>query len=458
MKAAVIGAGWAGLAAAYRLRRDGHSVVVYEAARTLGGRARRVHSRALDTWIDNGQHILLGAYSETQKLMEGLGLDPASLFHRERLTLESADAQFSMHAANLPAPLHLLSAIVTARGLNVKERLLMLALTSGLRRRGWKVARGLTVAQWLRQGGQTANVIRRFWHPLCLAALNTPLDEACAQLFANVLRDSLGGAKHASDVLIPAVDLSRLWPDQVETYLAADPAGASSVRRGCAARELACKANGVQVNGEHFDAAVIACNIPSARKLIGQLEPSVDGARYLATLAAFAFLPIATITLQLDRPWSLPRAMLMLSDDPARMHFGQWLFNRNALQQQRTVESDTADGAAAPSALLHVVVSDARTMQQHPGEDIAAGVVAQIIEQTSRFEPMPRVMAHSIITEKRASFAATPGLLRPSNETPWPRIWTAGDWTDTGYPAVLEGAVRSGLKAGELAGRALTSA
>src|SRR5690606_14513422 len=139
---------------------------------------------------------------------------------------------------------------------------------------------------------------------------------------------------------------------------------------------------------------------------------------YCSALADFTFIPIATITLQLERPWTAPPAMLMLSDDPGRLQFGQWLFSRGA-SQAYTVAGNGA--AASPSALLHVVVSDARVMQSYSHEDIVAGTIAQISSQASRFGPMPRVVTHSIITEKRATFAATPGLRRPPNETPWPR-------------------------------------
>src|SRR3546814_838484 len=195
MKIAVIGAGWAGLTAAWTLHRQGHAVALFEAARNLGGRARRVHSRSLDLVIDNGQHILLGAYTETQALMRELGLNPGQLFYRERLRLQSADGRFSLHTLPLPAPFHLLGGVLSASGLSMKERLGLITLVARLRVHGWKPAAGLSVQKWLEQGRQSAHAIRSFWQPLCLAALNTPLADACALLFAHVLRDSLGGPK-----------------------------------------------------------------------------------------------------------------------------------------------------------------------------------------------------------------------------------------------------------------------
>lgn len=446
MKVAIIGGGWAGLAAAWSLHRQGHAVSVFEAARTLGGRARRVSSRPLGQMIDNGQHILLGAYTETLSIMGELGLNPCQRFHRERLTLQSADGVFLLRALPLPAPLHLLGGIATARGLGPLERLRLVTLTATLRVRGWKTPAGLSVAQWLEQGRQSPHAIRSFWQPLCLAALNTPVDSACAQLFAHVLRDSLGGAGTATDVLIPRMDLSRLWPDEAARQLSGSAADGAGVHLGCPVRQLACSAAGVTVDGAQFDAAVVAGNAPSTRKLLEQLDPLAGSDAYLAMLSAFTYLPIATLTLQLEQPWGLPRPMLLLRDDPATLQFGQWLFDRSALAASGPVSGHAVKQEDA-RRLLHIVISDASAMQQHPPAQIADAVARQVQAQTRRFGPMPRVTGHDLIVEKRATFAATPGLARPPVATPWPRVWVAGDWTDTGYPGVLEGAVRSGRAA-----------
>src|SRR3546814_13258285 len=111
-----------------------------------------------------------------------------------------------------------------------------------------------------------------------------------------------------------------------------------------------------------------------------------------------------------------------------------------------------ADGGSAQACRATVVVSDARALLQCARQDAIAGIIGQIREQTRRFATMPEILGHELIVEKRATFAATPGLKRPGNETPWAGIWTAGDWTDTGYPAVPEGAVRRGLRSEERPG------
>ncbi|HUH59884.1 MAG TPA: hydroxysqualene dehydroxylase HpnE [Candidimonas sp.] len=434
MTAAVIGGGWAGLSAAARLRQAGHDVVVFEASRTLGGRARRVDSRSLNASIDNGQHLLLGAYSETLALMRHLGLDPDVRFDRLPLTLSAADGSFALRVPALPAPLHLLGAILGAHGISLKERLAIAGMIQSLKRRTWITPPGQTVAQWLHQGRQSPHVVRMLWQPLCLAALNTPLDLACAQLFARVLKDSLGGPRDACDVLLPAVDLSSLWPDHVEQAFAATHGASLTVRRGHAVRQLALHGSGVQLDGEFFDTVVVAGNTPSTLRLLRQLPVSETGMRYLQMLNSFAFLPIATVTLQLKHAWRLPQAMLLLKDDPARLQFGQWLFDR--------------DGR------FNIVISDARALQAAPRKETIAAIIQQVREQTRGFGRMPDVSCHETIIEKRATFAAVPGLARPGNRTPWDRVWAAGDWTDTGYPGVLEGAVRSGRDAAALIGKA----
>lgn len=446
MKVALIGGGWAGLAAALRLHELGHTVVLHEAARTLGGRARRVHARALNCHTDNGQHLLLGAYTETLGAMRSLGLEPDTLFHRMPLQLESADGKFALSAARLPAPLHLLAGIVQARGLGFAERLRLIAIVRRLEKAGWRTPPAQTVEQWLAYGRQSPHAIRSLWQPLCIAALNTPPENASAQLFANVLRDSLGSAKQASDLLIPKVDLTQLWPEALERRLLDDKARASHVLTGCTVRRLHAADHYVEVEGKRFDAVVVAGNVPSSHRLLAQLPPSEEGAAYLASLAAFTFLPIATISLRLSSPWRLPSPMLLLRDNAERQQFGQWLFDASALNIAPPSHHANS-GHPHVEALLHVVVSDARAMQEHAPSAVIAGLVTQLQEQTARYGPMPQILGHNIIVEKRATFAAVPHLRRPSNKTPWTRVWVAGDWTDTAYPAVLEGAVRSGNRA-----------
>jgi len=431
VKVAVIGAGWAGLAAALTLKDLGAAVTVFEAAPIAGGRARGVDDVHMGR-IDNGQHLMLGAYTETLKLIESLHPDRplAQLILREPLHLESADGSFRLHAPALPAPFNTLVALMSAKGLGRIGRLQALRLMVACRLAGWHAQENETVQALLLRHHQTERLCNRLWAPLCLAALNTAIDKSCAQLFLNVLRDSLAGQRQASDLLIPRVDLTRLWP--------AAAADCVTMRVRHIVRAARADDDYVEVDGERFDACVVATPPYAAVRILFDHSPlSQSESALLRILQAFKYRAIATLTLELESPWRLPHSMMMLDEDIHRGHVGQWAFNRANQDKQLTV-----------------VVSDAADFLKHDRQTFVEAIATQIREQSAKHPqsqaPMPAVKHQRLIVEKRATFDASPGLKRPANQSPWPRIALAGDWTDTGYPAVLEGAVRSGIGAATL--------
>lgn len=467
MKMAIVGGGWAGLSAALTAVRLGHQVRLFESASILGGRARSAHAPTLQTHIDNGQHILLGAYTATLELMTDLGLDPAQQFTHVPLSVSSADGTVRMRAMPaLPAPLHIAAGLLTAKGLSWKEKRAAVQAMTTLRRNDWKAPRGATVGEWLALTLQPPRLRSLLWVPLCIATMNTPADQACAQLFAHVLRDSLGASERsASDMLIPRTTLSELWPNRVEDLarsgtISQHSRGSSSasvgrleIHRSTTIRQLRYSGSAPSIQTQNQDSAVtpgdaqqltldsctetydgvLLCgNTPSTARLLSTLPPHPGSEHFLETLQAFQHAPIATLTVELENAFALPSPMLLLHEDRRRGHFGQWLFQ----------------GQDAGQSLLHVVVSDADALLQWERAAAIAGVTAQLREQLSvAGRTMPAVRRHALIVEKRATFLAVPGLERPGNRTPWPGVWVAGDWTDTGYPAVLEGAVRSGRDA-----------
>ncbi len=419
---AVIGAGWAGLAAAVCLRDAGHAVTVFEAGHNPGGRAQRLSAHGgFAASLDNGQHILLGAYAATLALMRRLGRDPEQDLLRVPLTLATADGSFHLRAPRLPAPWHAAGALLGARGLSWAERLRAVRLVRHLQSRGWHTPID-TVGNLLRAHGQGPHLIERLWRPLCIAALNTPLDEASAALFCAVLRDSLDAPRHASDLLLPRGDLSSLWPDAA--------AALCTMRYGHPVRALQMGADAVRVDDETYDGVVLAVPPPRAARLLDALHP--DPA-LMQALEAFRFLPIATLTLRLAAPvprWPAP--MVMLRDDPAQGRYGQWLFDRSLLGRLTGTDPEVT-----------VVVSDAAALAALPRAQAVQALIRQLQEEVD----LPEVLANKLVIDKQATFAAVPGLVRPSVRTAWPRLVLAGDWTDTGYPGVLEGAVCSGQAA-----------
>ncbi|MBX6318268.1 hydroxysqualene dehydroxylase HpnE [Pigmentiphaga sp.] len=440
-RAAVIGAGWAGLAAAQRLSRRGFAVTVYEASREAGGRARTVVHRTGELFpqpLDNGQHLMLGAYEQTLALMRELGAEPEARLLRTPLRLPSADGDFDLRAPRLPSPLHAAWALLSARGLTPAGRWAALRFVAGLKKLHWYPPGGATVAELVARLGQPQAVVARLWRPLCLAALNTPPDQACARLFAAVLRDSLDAPRQHSDLLFPRCDLSSLWPRAA--------AARHAMRYGHAVRQLTVDENAVIVDGERYDVAALATPPGVAAQLLPH-HPRMCEAR--RAMLSFRYLPIATLTLCLAAPFPLDFPMLMLAEAPARGHLGQWVFDRGTLLGR-------ADGRGE----LAVVVSAATPLLERDHAASAAALIEQLREQLCRRSGrrLPTVLGWKLLVDKRATFAATPNLFRPDNATAWPRLALCGDWTDTGYPATLEGAVRSGLRAADLLADALAQA
>lgn len=442
MNIAVIGAGWAGLAAAITLKDLGAYVTVFEAAPVTGGRARGVDDVHMGR-IDNGQHLMLGAYTETLTLIERLQANRAidALVLREPLHLESADGTFKMRAPALPAPFNTLMALLSAKGLSSADRFKALNMMVRCRLSGWRARPLETVSALLSRHQQSAHACLKLWIPLCLAALNTPIEKSCAQLFLNVLRDSLNGPRHASDCLIARVDLTALWPAAAAEHL--------TMRYRHIVRAVRATDTHIEVDGQHFDACVVAIPPYAAARVLFNPSDSEDAfskqmqssrqseAALQSVLKGFEYRAIATLALELEDDWRLPHNMMMLDEDPTRGHVGQWVFNRLGHDKQ-----------------LAVVISDASDFLKQDRESFVAAIATQIREQCAKhpanLNAMPAVKYQRLIVEKRATFDAVPALTRPSNQSPWPRIALAGDWTDTGYPAVLEGAVRSGLGAAAL--------
>ena len=434
---AVIGAGWAGCAAAMELAHAGHAVTVYEAARTLGGRARRVERE--NTMLDNGQHILLGAYTETLRLMTLAGQDPGELILTLPLQMRYPAGSGGMDfvAPRLPAPLHLAWALLRAKGLQRADKLSLMRFSTAMRWMGWQLYNDCTVSELLQRFDQTDTLCRLMWHPLCLAALNTPPERASARVFINVLRDSLGARRRsASDMLVPKADLSALLPDAAGRYVARH---GGEVRTGAKVDAVLALPDGRwQVDdADTYDGIVVATSSVQAASLLqGVQDARLD--EVLARLQAFTPEAISTCYLQYDAAVRLDLPFCALVDAPEQQHWGQFVFDRGQL-----------DGKQA--GLLAVVISASGPAAEQGHGPLAQAIAAQLAQVLRRPE-LARPAWTQLITEKRATFACAPDLLRPGNASGVPGLLLAGDYTANedrtqDYPATIEAAVRSGVAA-----------
>jgi squalene-associated FAD-dependent desaturase len=441
-RVAVVGGGWAGCAAAVELQDGGAEVTLFEAARGLGGRARAVqaHGRLLD----NGQHILLGAYADTLALLRRVGVDPASAMLRLPLQMRYPAPPGGMPlldfaAPRLPAPLHMLVALFRAKGLDRADRLALARFTTTARWMAWGLDVDCSVAELLERFDQTPRLVRLLWEPLCIAALNTPAPRASANVFLAVLRDSLGAKRAASDMLLPRLPLDALLPQAAARRLTANGA---TVLTGTRVDAIApADASGWQVSAggadAPFDAVVLATPPWQTAALLRGLPSTADT---VAMLDAFTYEPIATVWLQYDPAVRLPLPFCALLDDPQAGAWGQFVFDRGQLDP-------------AQAGLLAVVVSAALDAAGMDQDALAAAVAAQLARAFG-LDALATPSWRRTITEKRATFACTPGLARPENATALPGLVLAGDYTAGEYPATLETAVRSGLAAARLLGRA----
>jgi len=423
MNVAVIGGGYAGMAAAVELAARGVPVTVFETSKQLGGRARRIEHRG--TALDNGLHILIGAYRETLRLIRLV--NPAHASALLRLPFEwHIHREFSLAAGRLPAPLHLLGALLTARGIEWNERLAAARFLHALRKSRFTLAHDVSVERLLEQHRQSEKLKRVLWRPLCVAALNTPPAIASAQVFLNVLRDSLNAARGDSDVVLARVDLSALFPEPAATWITQRGGEVLTARRVTSIDPVE---NGfaVEAAGQRQTFSHVICALPPHQVnafLIGITALSEPA----AAIERLHYQPIHSVWLQYPTPVALPSPMLGFSQ--GLIH---WVFDREKLCGQR--------------GLIGAVISAEGAHQELGQDELGVRVHHELKRELGG---LPDPLWQRVIAEKRATFACTPGLSRPPQATALRNFFLAGDYTASDYPASLEAAVRSGIRCAEL--------
>ncbi|ANH68425.1 hydroxysqualene dehydroxylase HpnE [Mitsuaria sp. 7] len=407
---AVIGGGWAGLAAAVEAVSLGAAVTLFEMAPTLGGRARTLEGVA--PVLDNGQHILIGAYTETLALMRRVGVDPDVGLLRMPLRLRYPDRE-TLRLPPGPPTLAFLRGVLGCAAWSWSDRLRFLMTSSLWTMRGFRCDPALTVAELC--ATLPRPVRDDLIDPLCVAALNTPAGQASAQVFLRVLKDALFSGPGSADLLLPRLGLSELLPTPARVWLQSHGTDIRTRR----VQRLDAAGPGWSIDGDAFDAVIVACSSVEASRLTRELAPG-----WSAAAGAFEFQPIVTIYLE-SAGSALPAPMVALRESATEP--AQFAFDLGQLGQH--------------PGLFSLVVSGAAPWITRGLDVTGASALAQA-ERHFQWATPPRIVR--VLSEKRATFACTPGLLRPGASIA-PGIWAAGDYLAGPYPATLEGAVRSGL-------------
>ena len=441
MKIAIVGAGWAGMAAAVEAASQGLDVTVFEATRTLGGRARALTTLKPDgtpLTLDNGQHILIGAYSDTLALMQRVGLDLPQVLMALPLSLPYPDGtglQTPAWAARWPAPLDAVAAIATARGWTWGERLALVRASLDWRKAGFRCEPTATVESLCENLPE--RVMQELIEPLCVSALNLPSSHASATVFLRVMQDALFGIGaagfSASSLLLPRTDLGRLFPATAAQWLQRQHGSTSRLHMGTRITGLRADGHRWHLSGDgvagHFDRVVWATS-PSvaAQTLLTHADDNEALASWALSAHALHFTAIATVY-----AWApgarLSAPMLALRAEPdEHASPAQFVFDRGQLNPH-------------DAGVLAFVVSASSGERDE--------LQARVLQQGQRQLGMPLQPLITVV-EKRATFACTPGLERPGALMA-PGLFAAGDYVQGPYPATLEAAVRSGVAAAQLA-------
>jgi squalene-associated FAD-dependent desaturase len=420
---AVIGAGFAGVSAAVRLARGGARVLVLEAKARLGGRATSFVDRESGVLVDNGQHVLLGCYRETFAFLREIGAaDRVALQAQLAVTMiDRAGRRSRLACPPLPPPLHLLAGVLEWDALSWPDRLSVLGLGRAIRHQ--LASPGETVENWLIRNGQTARVRELFWDPLALAALNQPPDRAAAPVFARVLAEMFSSDPRAAAIALPVVPLHAMYAEPARVYL--DAHGAL-VRTGAPARVVVEDEAvvAVEAGGERWAVTRVVSTVPwfAFGELFAHMPASL--ASIAERARSLESSPIVTVNLWFDRP---------VVDEPFIGLPGramQWAFDRGSY--------------------VSLVSSGADEILRKTNDELVAMAHGELMDAMPATRAATLVRG-GVIREPRATFSLAPGQpARPSTATPVRGLYLAGDWIDTGLPATIESAVRSGHRAADL--------
>ena len=430
MRIAIIGAGFAGLSSAIYLKKLSQvsvSIDLFEASDYVGGRAREVvmgKSRH-----DNGQHIMIGAYRTCLDLMSIVGIDQTKVFKRIPLFLSGPGSFFLRAPFFLPAPLNLLWAMLSAKGISVVEKIQLIKFSFVMKKLDFTLAQDETVLSLLTRFRQSQRIQSVFWAPLCVAALNTPYEQASANVFLRILKDGLMTHRDASDLLIPSVGLGEFFPERANVWL--EQKGVRLFFRHRVRSVINADTGGFElvfyrgIKGQEslkYDAIVIAATPKVGADLALPLAHDRQKKDLLRSVKDWHWQPITTVYLRYPAEVSLPHPMMGLSG------IAHWIFDHGTLKGK--------------PGQFSVVISAEGMHRSLDKKALVAEVHRSLLEQLDcAFGEAP--LSSTVITEKQATFSCYPDLERPCHQV-CDDVYLAGDYVYSGYPSVLEGAARSG--------------
>jgi len=451
----IIGGGLAGLAAAVALAEHGIRSTLIESRKVLGGRASSFEDPTQAEIVDNCQHVSMGCCTTLSQFCRTVGID--DLFRVEKaLTFIGPQGEICLFSADpFPAPLHLARAFARLKYLTWRDRWQLAWGLRRLARTPVERLRGTSFAEWLRENGQGPRVQELFWHVVLVSAISETLDRIDAAHARKVFVDGFLATRHGWEVYIPRVPLGELYGRRVRKWLEArgvtlqmlSGAARLDTPEG-ASRVLIRMRSGDTVETEDAVLAVPHYRVPD------MLPESVMATPFFSRIGGIESAPIASVHLWFDQAiMDLPHAVLV------GRKLSQWVFCRtgDALLDSKVVQRESVPPPGEASAELlknshyyQVVISASRGVREQGQEATIAEVVRELREIWPNVGAA-RLVHSRVVIEERAVFSAKPGIdeLRPTQATPVPRLHLAGDWTATGWPATMEGAVRSGYLAAE---------
>jgi len=435
---AIAGGGLAGLAAGCALAEAGFRVTLFERRPYLGGRASSYQHPGTGEVVDNCQHVLLGCCTNLLDFYRRSGVQDKIRWYEKLTFLEPGGRASVIGPSALPAPLHTAPAFLRADCLSFGDKLAISRAMAALAP-ATPADQGESFLDWLQRHGQTSQAIERFWKTILVSALNEDLDRVSVPSAAQVVRESFLKSAAAGRMGIPTVPLTDLYSSAGEYICARGGdvqfrAGVESYR--AEATEVSVTANGQE---KKFDYLVLAVPFDGLRRM---LPDTAAAAPLAAALGQFSTSPITGIHLWFDRQISeLDHAVLL--DRTI-----QWMFHKS-----RIIESRSDEGRGGGS-YVELVVSCSRSLVEKSKSEI----VEMAVKEAQEFFPGARdarLLKSTVIKEVNATYSPRPGIdqYRPKPETAWPRVFLAGDFAATGWPATMEGAVRSGYLAAEALAR-----